>query len=98
MIKKAIYRTAITDMNYNVLFLSDIFFFNKEAAISEALTMFYKEEVEITTHKWEAVCFTEAHDNTWRTFEKVRNDSNERYIGIISETMILDVDASLTLI
>ena len=98
MVKKAIYRTAITDMYYNVLFLSDMFYFNKEAAINEAKTMFCKKEVEIKTHKWEAVCFTEANADTWRTFEKVKCDSNERYIGIISETMILDVNATLDLI
>lgn len=98
MVKKAIYRTAVTDMNYNVLFLSDLFYFNKEAAINEAKTMFFKEEVEIKTHKWDAVRFTQVNEETWRTFEKIRNDSNERYIGIISETLILDVNATLDLI
>lgn len=94
---KNIYRFAIVDNHEEVIYLSSIFFSNKKAAIKEIekLTNF-KEEIK--TQERIYVCITIANNYTWKIFERIRKGSNERYIGIISETMILDVNASLDLI
>lgn len=86
---KYIYRIAIVNKYEEVIYLSSIFLGNKEAAIKEAekLTGF-KEEVK--TKKYIDVCITIANNYTWKTFEKIRSDSKERHVGIITETLILE--------
>lgn len=53
--------------------------------------MYWNEEgEEIKTHRWIDVCVPTANMDSWRIFEKVINDQNERYIGIITETLVLE--------
>ncbi len=75
-------------MRCDLIFMSDILYLTKGLALKAVNEMFCKKEEEVKTHKWDAV-FIPGID-TWRTFEKVRNDSNERYIGIITETMVCE--------
>ena len=76
-------------MNCDVTYLSDLFYMDKETAINAAKNIIYKYEKPLEKWKWDAVCITEMGNHTWRMFEKVRNDNNERFIGIITETLIL---------
>lgn len=76
-------------MNCDVTYLSDLFYMDKETAVNAAKAIIYKREEPLEKWKWDAVCITEMGKNTWRMFEKVRNDNNERYIGIITETLIV---------
>ena len=75
-------------MRCDLIYVSDILYLNKGLALKAVNEMFCKKEEEVKTHKWDVV-FISGKDN-WRTFEKVRNDSNERYIGIITETMVCE--------
>ena len=90
MTNKAIYRTAIINKSGCIIYMSDLLFATRELAIKHTNIYPCKKEVEILTHKWIDVCITVNNIDTWRTFEKVRNDSDERYIGIITETLALD--------
>ena len=65
-------------------------FATKELAIKHTHIYPCKKEVEILTHRWIDVCMTIDGRSTWRTFEKIINDNNERYIGIITETMVCE--------
>ena len=76
-------------MRCELIYISDVSYLSKALALSVIHEMFCKREKEIKTHKWDAV-FIPGVD-TWRTFEKVRNDSDERYFGVISETLVLEM-------
>lgn len=88
MTKKPIYRITVTNMRCDILYMSDLLYFSKDLALRAVKECYCKKEENISTHKWESVFV--AGVESWRTFEKVRNDSNERYIGIITETLILE--------
>lgn len=91
MRKKAVYRTAIINKFRYVTYVSDLLFGTRDLAIKRAKEMYWKEEGEpIETHKWEDICIPINDRDTWFTFEKVINDRNERYIGIITETLVLE--------
>ena len=72
-----------------VICVSSLLYNDREFAIEEAKKLSYKKEEEIDRHRWQDVCFSVANRDTWRTFEIIRNDSNKRYIGIITETLVL---------
>lgn len=95
MTKKAIYRTAIVNNNYEVIFMSDILYLNRDKARAEAKKTPCEEDEdfekeEIIKPKYIEVCIkTEKKDN-WYIFEKIKKDINKTYIGIITETLILE--------
>lgn len=87
---KNIYRIAIINNNNRVIYLSDIFFCNKKAAIEEIekLTSF---EEEAKPQECIDVCITIAKNYTWKIFEKIKKDSKKRYtVGIITETLFIE--------
>lgn len=86
---KYIYRFAIVDKHDEVKYLSSIFFGKKEAAIKEAEKLTNFKEV-VKTKKYIDVCMMVANNYTWRTFEKIKSDCKGRYVGIITETLIMD--------
>ena len=75
-------------MRCELIFMSDILYLTKGLALKAVNEMFCKKEEEVKTHKYDAVFVPDIV--TWRMFEKVRNDSNKRYIGIITETMVCE--------
>ena len=90
MNKTAIYRTAIVNKYNVVTYVSDVFFLNRDSAIKEIEKRFWQDNTEIKTHKWIEVCMTIANHDTWRTFEKIINEKNEGYIGIITEILVVE--------
>lgn len=85
---KRIFRIGIVNKKDEVIYLSDIFFSNKEAAIKQAenLTSFKKE---VKTKKYIDACVTIGKNYTWKNFEKIRSDSKGRHVGIISEILTI---------
>ena len=83
-----IYRTAIINKNGDVTYLSNIFFSNRDTAIKQVEKLKCNKEEEIDTHKWIEVCVRIGGRYNWKTFEKIKNDNNKRYFGIITEILI----------
>ena len=87
---KAIYRTAIVSYYGEVIYISNVCYSNKKTAIEFVKKLKCKKEEEIKRNKNIEVYYTIHNHKNYCDFEKVRNDNNKRYYGIITETLIMD--------
>lgn len=90
MIIKAIYRPAIVNKFDEVVFVSNIFYKDKQFAVNLANVIPCEKEEKINIHKWRSVVINECGYGRCQPFEIVKNDNNKRYIGIINESMVYE--------
>lgn len=94
MTNKAIYRPAIIDNTYNVVYVSDVYFVNKDTAVKEAKKMRLEGEEETKTdkwlNKWIDASLRIGNQYKWYWFEIIKKYTNCKYIGIIKDTLVLE--------